>query len=53
MKLHQVRFILDIRTRFFTKKVVDHWNRILREAVTPPHLSEFKDRPDNNLSHMV
>jgi len=53
MKLRQGKFRLDIRNRFFTERVVGHWNRLLREAVMAPHLLEFKKRLDNFLSHMV
>ncbi|KFW11355.1 hypothetical protein N327_12217, partial [Fulmarus glacialis] len=53
MKLRQGKFRLDIRKRFFTKRVVSHWNRLPREAVTAPSLSEFKERLDDALSHMV
>ena len=44
---------LDIRKRFFTERVVGHWNRLPRETVTAPSLSEFKERLDDTLSHMV
>ncbi|KAK4823756.1 LOW QUALITY PROTEIN: hypothetical protein QYF61_006052 [Mycteria americana] len=53
MKLHQGKFRLDIRKRFFTERVVGHWNRLLREVATAPSLSEFKERLDDAFSHMV
>jgi len=53
MKLHQGKFRLDIRKRFFTETVVGHWERLLREVVTAPSLSEFKQHLDNTLCHMI
>ena len=53
MKLRQGKFRLDIRKRFFTGRVVGHWNRLPREVVTAPSLSEFKEHLDDALSHMV
>ena len=53
MKLHQGKFMLDIRKMFFTERVVGHWNRLLREVVTAASLSEFKECLDDALSHMV
>jgi len=37
-KLKEGRFRLDIRKKFFTKRVVKHWHRLLREAVAAPSL---------------
>ncbi|KFV90888.1 hypothetical protein N327_12446, partial [Fulmarus glacialis] len=52
-KLHQGRFRLDIRKRFFTARVVKHWNRLPREVVDAPSLSEFKKQLDNALNNML
>jgi len=53
VKLRHGKFSLDIRKRFFTERVVAHWNRLPRDAVTAPSLSEFKKRLDCALSHLV
>ncbi|KAK4810720.1 hypothetical protein QYF61_007694 [Mycteria americana] len=53
MKLHQGKSTLDIKKRFFTERVVGHWNRLPREVVTAPSLSEFKEHLDDALNHMV
>ena len=49
----QGRFRLDIRERFFTQRVVEHWNRLPREAVTAPSLAIFKNRLDKSLRDIV
>ncbi|KFO56349.1 hypothetical protein N302_08979, partial [Corvus brachyrhynchos] len=46
------RFVLDIRRKFFTLRVVRHWNR-LPSAVDAPSLEVFKARLDGALSNLV
>ncbi|KFZ64067.1 hypothetical protein N321_12919, partial [Antrostomus carolinensis] len=52
-KLKEGRFRLDIRKKFFTVRVVRHWNRLPREAVDAPSLEVFKARLDEALSTLV
>ncbi|KGL98716.1 hypothetical protein N301_02608, partial [Charadrius vociferus] len=52
-KLEEGRFTLDIRKKFFTLRVVRHWNRLPREAGDAPSLEVFKTRLDGALSNLV
>ncbi|KFP51460.1 hypothetical protein N323_12730, partial [Cathartes aura] len=52
-KLKEGRFRLDIRKKFFTMRVVRHWNRLPREVVDAPSLKPFKARLDGALSNLV
>ena len=52
-KLEEGKFRLDIRKKFFTVRVVRHWNRFPREAVDAPSLKAFKARLDWALSNLV
>ncbi|KGL99475.1 hypothetical protein N301_15355, partial [Charadrius vociferus] len=52
-KLEECRFSLDIRKKFFTMRVVRHWNRLPREAVDAPSLEVFEARLDGALSNLV
>ncbi|KFZ48903.1 hypothetical protein N321_00269, partial [Antrostomus carolinensis] len=52
-KLEEGRFRLDIRKKFFTVRVVRHWNRLPKEAVDAPSLEVFKARLDEALSNLV
>ena len=52
-KLRQGRFRLDIRRKFFTQRVVTHWNRLPKEDVDAPSLEAFKARLDVALGSLV
>ena len=52
-KLEESRFRLDNRKKFFTVRVVRHWNRLSRETVDDPFLEAFKARLDGALSILV
>ena len=47
------RFRLDIRGKFFTKRVVRCWNRLPREVMEAPSLEVFKARLDGALGSLV
>ena len=47
------RFRLDVRKKFFTVRVVRHWNRLPREVVDAPSLETFEARLDGALSNLV
>ena len=52
-KLRQGRFRLDTRKKFFTQRVVTHWNRLPKEVVGAPSLEAFKARLDVSLGSLV
>jgi len=52
-KLKEGRFRLDIRKKFFTMRVMRHWNRLPREVVDAPSLELFRARLHGALSNMM
>ncbi|KFQ45207.1 hypothetical protein N333_03085, partial [Nestor notabilis] len=46
------KFRLDIRKKFFTVRVVRHWNRLPKEVVNVPSLAVFKARLVRALGNM-
>ena len=52
-KLRQGRFSLDTRMKFFTQRVVTHWNRLPSEVVDVTSLEAFKARLDVALGSLV
>ncbi|KAK4823942.1 hypothetical protein QYF61_008328 [Mycteria americana] len=52
-KLKKGSFRLDIRKKFFTVRVVRHWNRLPREVVDALSLEVFKARLDEALSKLI
>ncbi|PKU44741.1 hypothetical protein llap_4951 [Limosa lapponica baueri] len=52
-KFKERRFRLHNRNKFFTVRVVRHWNRLPRQVVDAPSLEVFKARLDGALSNLV
>ncbi|KFU87977.1 hypothetical protein M959_07707, partial [Chaetura pelagica] len=52
-KLKEGRFRIDTRNKFFTMRVVRHWNRLPQEVVEAPSLEVFKARLDEALCSLV
>ena len=52
-KLKEGGFSLDIRKKFYTIRVVRHWNRLSREVVDALSLETFKVRLDRALSNRM
>jgi len=52
-KLRPRRFMLDIRRKFFTQRVVTHWNMLPREVMDTPSLEALKTRLDVALGSLI
>ena len=44
---------MDIRKKFFTQKVVTHWNKLPREVVDALSMEAFKARLDVALGSLI
>ena len=51
--MRQGRFRLHIRRKFFTQRVVTHWNRLPKEVVDVPSLEAFKARLEVALGSLL
>ncbi|KFQ71795.1 hypothetical protein N335_08008, partial [Phaethon lepturus] len=52
-KLKEGKFQLDLRKKFFAKRVVIHWHRLPREVVDAPTLETFQMRLDGALCNLI
>jgi len=52
-KLKHGKFQLNMRKNFFTLRVMEHWNRLRREAVEPPSLEIFMTHLDKVLCSLL
>lgn len=53
LRLHHGTFTLDFRKIFFVERVVEHWNRLSRDAVGLPSLEVSEKCVDVALRDMV
>ncbi|RMC14989.1 hypothetical protein DUI87_07168 [Hirundo rustica rustica] len=52
-RLHQGKYRLDSRKRFFTERVINYWNSLPSEVVESPSLDVFRKRLDVALDAMI
>ena len=52
-KMQHGKFWLDARELFFTLRVIEHWNRLLREAGSPPSLWIIRMQRHVALSNLI
>jgi len=52
-KMKHRKFQLNMRKNIFTLRVMQHWNRLPREAVEFPSLEIFKTRLDKVLCSLL
>ena len=44
---------LEVRKNSFSQRVVDTWNSLKYETVNSKNVNEFKNRIDNELTHIM
>jgi len=47
------RFMKDSRKKFFTMRIVKHWNTLPREILDAPSLEVFRVRQDGTPKHLI
>ena len=52
-KVKEDRFKIDIGKKFFTMRVVKHWNKLPGEVVDAPSLETFKAGLDGALTNVI
>ena len=52
-KLKEGRFRVDTMKKFFSVRVVKHWNSLPREVVDAPYQETFKVRLDGALNNLI
>jgi len=51
--MQEGRYRLEIRMKFYTMRVVKHWNRFPRQVVDALSLETFEIRLDGALSNLI
>ena len=52
-KLEHRKFHTNMRKKFFITRVMEHWNRLPREAVESPSMKIFKTLLNTNLCNLL
>lgn len=52
-KVKEGKYRLDVREKFFTQRVLRHWNRLPRETVSVPSLGMLRTRLEGALNILI